>query len=135
MCQQITLLAKSNDSRLISCCEHGTFHLTWDYLTISFNQQGLTRLHRLIERASTLSPVVELRDGGFRVLRVSQCHDYQIRINQVGLKMSDLNLSILVELLAAALNNYQTRAAFETSPYTLMQQTVPLSVTIPFSRN
>lgn len=134
MCQHITLLAKSNNNRMISCCEHGTFHLTWDYLTISFNQQGLERFHKLIKQAKPLSPIVELRDGGFRVLRVSQRYDYHILINQVGLKMTELNLSILVELLAAALNNFQKREQIE-SHHTLIEETVPLSVTVPFSKN
>lgn len=103
MCYQMIPLASYDERHFIGQCEHGTLHLNWWRLVLSFHPDEFLMIARTLRRydpesrATLASPCVVLMWNSEEMV--------QLWLMRVGLYISADELTILLDLLAQACQN------------------------------
>lgn len=99
MCYHMIPIATYDDRHFISQCEHGTLHLTWDRLLVSFHRDEVLFIAYVLKQYDQHRAPTHTAPGV--VLVWSEEEDMgQIWLAQVGLTICATELTILLTLFA-----------------------------------
>lgn len=110
-----TLLAKHNDYRYITVCEHGTVHVNWGNATLRMPPAAFARISRVLEQAAADPNNIEERCEGRLCLLQGRNGAYQLLVGDTGLYLNATELLVLIDLVQAAIDTLTGGEA----PYTL----------------
>lgn len=102
MCYQMLPIATYDDRHFIGQCEHGTLHLNWGRLVLSFHPDEFLLIARTLRRYQPDYRNV-LNSPGVSVLWHTQDQEMaQVWLAYVGLTLEADAVTILLELIAEA---------------------------------
>ena len=117
MCQQITVLARYNDYRFISCCEHRTIHLIWERSSIRIHASDFDHMAEIMSIARTNPDQSVIRLGLLCLMQNAEGYA-QLWMGGAGLHLSPQDFSIFADLVRTAYAMC-TQAHVETHVYDL----------------
>jgi hypothetical protein len=102
MCYQMLPIATYDDRRFISQCEHGTLHMHWGRVMLSFHPDELLLIARTLRRYDP-DRRTDLTSPGVSVFwQAPEQEEAQVWLAHVGLMLDAAAVTILLGLLNAA---------------------------------
>jgi hypothetical protein len=112
MCQKLTPLAQINDYRHIRRCEHGTVHLTWDWVTVHINSTQFAELVDIFKESRKIPESPLLRNGHCRLFHNVEQGYYQFWLGNVAINLSPVDYLIFSDMTHVAgkklMNSFRT---------------------------
>ncbi len=121
MCYQMIPVALYDDRHFISQCEHGTLHLTWGRLVLSFHPDEFLLIARTLHRYQP-DRRTDLTSPGVSVLWHAQDPEVaQVWLAHVGLTLEAMGVMILLALIAEASERIMAGSPALLSQHDLIQ--------------
>ena len=102
MCQHLTPLAQNSDYRHIMRCEHNTYHLTWDWVTVHINSTQFVELVEIVKESRKMPESPLLRKGHCRLFHDVEKGYYQFWLGNVAINLSPVDYLIFTDMAHVA---------------------------------
>jgi len=118
MCYQMIAIATYDDRYFISQCEHGTLHLTWGRMVLSFHPEEFQEIastltsYKITSRTTLITQHVALAWHEENLV--------QVWLARVGLWLESAGFAILLALITQASQNVKTPSSALLDQYDLM---------------
>jgi hypothetical protein len=102
MCDRIVVLAQLDHRRWISCCEHGTTHLTWDSVSLRIPIQRLKSMNHALQECAQVARTFRIAGTGEVCVIFDQYDLYQLWLSGVGFCLTPDEFHLFCQLIASA---------------------------------
>lgn len=102
MCDHIVMLARLNQRRWVSCCEHGSTHLTWDSVSVRLPLSRLSAMSRALNECAQTARRFRIASAGEICVVFDQFNLYQVWFGGVGLCLAIGEFELFRQLIVEA---------------------------------
>ena len=102
MCDRLVMLAQIDHRRWVSCCEHGTTHLSWDSVSLRIPLAKLGTISQALQECALVARLFRIAGTGEVCVVFDQYDLYQVWLGGVGLCLTPADFRRLCQLVAEA---------------------------------
>ncbi len=137
MCMHLIQVAEESNQRTIFCCEHGTFHLSWDRALFYLSLDELKYLHTFLGKEK----ISHSTHAKYKYIQFSDHTDangeiyFELWIEEAGMRLFFEDCEMLKALLQEAVNWQKTQPSLTSQGHIGMAKDITnLSVKAPTHR-
>lgn len=123
-CEHITIVARADNYRLVSYCDHGCIHINWDLMNLHLRPLEFEPLVCLLQQAAMDSEATQLCQDECGIIRQKNgcC---QLWIGNVALFFDPTDFLLFVDLMVTAQQRFEQQPP-QASVVTLFRQYQPV---------